>query len=164
MTVRLRIAHLRDPMLLLATGFGSGLVPRAPGTAGTLPGLLLAWLSWFFPLPVQVLAVALVCAMGVMICGTAARRLGVHDHPAIVWDEMAGVMLALLFAPPHWSSLVAGFLLFRLFDVWKPWPICLVDRRLHGGLGIMLDDLLAGLYAALPLWVAGRYAILPAGQ
>lgn len=153
--------RLRDPVLLCATGFGTGLVPLAPGTAGTLPGLLFAWLLWPLPWGWRVAAVAAVILFGLWLCGAAARRLGVHDHPGIVWDEIAGVMLALQFVPAHWIWLVAGFLLFRLFDVWKPWPIRLADRRLAGGAGIMLDDLLAGLYAGGCLWLLERYAILP---
>ncbi len=149
-----------DPVLWLAFGFGSGLSPRAPGTAGTLVAVPLVWAAlvllpaWGFVL--LTLAVSLV---GVPICGSASRRLGVHDHGGIVWDEFAGLFvtalpLALLppFAVPLWLQLLLAFGWFRLFDVLKPWPIRWLDQQVHGGLGIMLDDLLAGVFAALALW------------
>jgi len=81
--------------------------------------------------------------------------LGVHDHPGIVWDEFAGFLITMVAAPAGWPGIAAGFALFRLFDVWKPWPIGWVDRKVHGGLGIMLDDVLAGLMAAVVLWGSG---------
>jgi phosphatidylglycerophosphatase A len=86
--------------------------------------------------------------VGVWVCDTASRDLGVHDHPGIVWDEIAGFLLTMLAAPPGWQWILVGFALFRLFDIWKPWPIGWLDRRVAGGLGIMLDDLVAGVFAA----------------
>jgi phosphatidylglycerophosphatase A len=100
-------------------------------------------------------AVLLVCVAGVWICGESARRLRTHDHPGIVWDEFAGYLLTMLAAPPGWPWVVAGFALFRLFDVLKPWPIRELDHGIGGGLGIMLDDLVAGVFAGL-LLLAGR--------
>jgi phosphatidylglycerophosphatase A len=97
---------------------------------------------------------AIVIAAGVWICGEAARRLGVHDHPAIVWDEIAGMMVAMLAAPQGWSWTVLAFALFRLFDIVKPWPIREIDHGIRGGAGIMLDDVLAGILAALGLFLA----------
>jgi len=108
------------------------------------------------------LATMLLFLLGVWACARTERELGVHDHPGIVWDEVVGVMIALLAAPAGWVGLIAGFALFRLFDVWKPWPIRLADRRVHGGLGIMLDDALAGAAAAAILWAA-QAAGLPHG-
>lgn len=149
-----RPAHLRDPRLLLALGFGSGLVRRGPGTAGTLAGagiyLLLA------PLPeAAMLAVTLaVAAAGIPLCGYAARRLGVHDDPAIVWDEIAGYLVTMLLLPFDVVWMVAGFILFRVLDIAKPWPIGWLDRRLGGGTGIMVDDLVAGAGACLLLHLA----------
>ena len=139
---------LRDPVNLLAFGFGAGLVPRAPGTAGSLLGVLLAWSC--LPLGVELrlsVGIGLVVA-GLWICGESARRVGVHDHPGIVWDEVAGMYLVLLFAPPTITFWALAFGLFRLFDICKPWPIRDLDHRLRGGPGIMLDDLVAALYAA----------------
>lgn len=147
--------NLRDPLQLLAFGFGSGLSPRAPGTAGSLAALLFFLPLAALPLPAYAALVALAALAGIAICAHAARALGVHDDGRIVWDEFAGQWLALLPLVPlrHWdgralAGLVGGFVLFRLFDVAKPWPIGYLDRRVPGGLGIMLDDLLAGALAA----------------
>jgi phosphatidylglycerophosphatase A len=138
----------KDPVLLLAFGMGSGLMPRAPGTAGTMAAIpLYLWFSQY-PWPVYLLLVLAVSVSGVWICQQASARLGVHDHPGIVWDELAGFLVTMIPATSSWIWVVAGFLLFRLFDIWKPWPISWADRTLRGGLGIMLDDLLAGAMAA----------------
>ena len=144
-----------DPVNFLAFGCGAGLSPVAPGTVGSLLGLPLAWLAlphgWLVEAAV---AVALVAA-GVWLCGESARRIGVHDHPGIVWDEIAAMYLVLLAAPPSAAGWAVAFALFRLFDVWKPWPIRQLDHRMRGGAGIMLDDLMAALYAALLLLAWG---------
>jgi phosphatidylglycerophosphatase A len=146
---------MTNPVLLLAFGLGAGLMPIAPGTAGSLLGVALAWLTLPLGLEMQlVIAIALI-ASGVWLCGEAARRLAVHDHPGIVWDEIAGMYLLLLVAAPEITAWAAGFLLFRIMDIWKPWPIRDVDHRLGGGAGIMLDDLLAALYAAVLLGFGG---------
>jgi phosphatidylglycerophosphatase A len=139
---------MRKPAHLLAFGFGSGLLPKAPGTYGTLVGiplyLLLQPLSWVF----FTLVVTLAFVVGIWICQRATDDLGVHDHSGIVWDEIVGYLAAMGFAPHGWGWILIGFLLFRIFDILKPWPIYWVDRRVGGGLGIMLDDLLAGFYTA----------------
>lgn len=149
---------LRDPLQLLAFGFGSGLAPKAPGTFGSLAALLLfPALALLTPLAYG--AVLLVATLGgIAVCGHAATRLGVHDDGRIVWDEFAGQWLTLFPLVPvlHWDAmallrLLAGFALFRLFDVVKPWPIGYLDRKVHGGLGIMLDDIIAGVFAAVVL-------------
>ena len=139
---------LRDPVHFLAFGFGTGLSPWAPGTVGSLPGLVLAWLTLPLALPWRLLAGVVLVLSGIWLCGESARRIGVHDHPGIVWDEIAAMYLLLLLLPPSWPLWALAFGLFRLFDIWKPWPIRDLDHRLHGGLGIMLDDLVAALYAA----------------
>lgn len=144
---------LRDPVLLLAFGFGSGLSPRAPGTAGSLLALLLMPLWASLSVPVYAAALAIVSIAGVFICGRAARTLGVHDHGGIVWDEFAGLWLALLFCPPQWMYWLLGFVLFRFFDIVKPWPINWLDKHCGDGLGIMIDDLLAGVFAAALLQI-----------
>jgi phosphatidylglycerophosphatase A len=148
---------LRDPVHFLALGFGSGLAPVAPGTFGSLVGLLLALavapLGWWVAFAVAAGA----AVAGVWICGESARRLGVHDHSAIVWDEVAGMMIVMLAAPPTLWGTVAAFTLFRLFDVWKPWPIREVDHGMRGGAGIMLDDILAALLAVAVLLLIRRY-------
>jgi phosphatidylglycerophosphatase A len=142
---------LTDPVHFLAFGFGTGLAPIAPGTFGSLPGLLLFWLTLDFGLYVQLgIALALLIP-GIWLCGESARRIGVHDHGGIVWDEIAGMYVTLLFAPPTVWGFTAAFVVFRFMDIVKPWPIRDLDHRIHGGLGIMLDDLVAALYAVLLL-------------
>ena len=150
-TPELRWKVLRDPVNLLAFGLGSGLSPWAPGTMGSLLGVGLAWATLSLSLELRLLVAFALIVSGIWICGEAARRVGVHDHPGIVWDEIAAVYLVLLTVPPSVPVWAFGFGLFRLFDIWKPWPIRDLDHRLAGGLGIMLDDLVAALYAALML-------------
>lgn len=149
---------LRDPLQLLAFGFGSGLAPKAPGTWGSLVALALFPLLALLTLPAYIGVLALACIAGVPICGHAARALDVHDDGRIVWDEFAGQWLALLplvpvtaWGPREVFWLFVGFGLFRLFDIAKPWPIGYLDKRVHGGVGIMIDDLLAGVFAAVAL-------------
>ncbi|EIJ33286.1 phosphatidylglycerophosphatase A family protein [Thiothrix nivea] len=148
-----------SPVHFLAFGFGSGLSPVAPGTAGTLAAIPLYLLLAQWPLWGYVLATLVISVAGIWICGESSRLLGVHDYSGIVWDEFAGFLLTMLAAPVEWGWIVAGFCLFRLFDVWKPWPVRVADRNIHGGLGIMLDDILAGIYAFLCLqllvWLLG---------
>lgn len=145
-----------DPVLWLAFGFGSGLAPRAPGTAGTLMAIPLFLLLDPLPLAGYLLATVFITLVGIWICGRASHTLGVHDHPGIVWDEFAGYLITMTMAPEGWTGILAGFVLFRLFDIWKPWPIGWADKKVHGGLGIMLDDVLAGLMAVVVLWIAGQ--------
>lgn len=152
---------LRDPLQLLAFGFGSGLAPKAPGTFGSLAALALFPLLALLPLPAYLLLVAAAVVFGIPVCAHAAKALEVHDDGRIVWDEFAGQWITLtpLLLAPGWQLdaagllwLVGGFALFRLLDIAKPWPIGYLDRKLHGGLGIMLDDVVAGVLAAMVLW------------
>lgn len=136
---------------LLAFGFGAGCSPKAPGTMGTLLAVALYLPLSRLPLLAYLGVLAAVVLAGVWICGKASRDLGVHDHPGIVWDEIAGYLLTMVAAPAGWLWILLGFGLFRLFDIWKPWPINWLDRRVQGGLGIMLDDLVAGAFAAICL-------------
>ena len=146
---------LTDPVNFVAFGFGTGLAPFAPGTVGSLPGVLLAWLMLDMGIYLQLgVAVALFLA-GIWICGESARRIGVHDHGGIVWDEICGMYITLLLAPPTVLGFALAFGLFRFFDIVKPWPIRDLDHRLGGGLGIMLDDLVAALYALILLVLYG---------
>ncbi|NKJ21503.1 phosphatidylglycerophosphatase A [Dyella sp. SG609] len=138
----------------IACGFGSGLAPKAQGTFGSLAALLPWLLLRHLPLPLYALVIVLAFALGVWACNVAGRALGVDDHRSLVWDEFVGQWIALvpaLFAP--WWAVLAGFVLFRLFDVAKPWPIGWLDRRLKGGLGVMVDDAVAGVFAAIVLGV-----------
>jgi len=144
------VSLLRDPVHLLAFGFGSGLAPRAPGTFGSMVGIVAAW--WMLDLAFvwRVAVVLAVIAGGIYICGESARRLQRHDDQRIVLDEIAGVLLtALAVLEKSALALLLVFVFFRLFDILKPWPIRDVDHSLKGGLGIMLDDLIAALYAAV---------------
>lgn len=151
MTDRVPPRLLLHPFGLLSLGFGSGLVPVAPGTAGTLAAIPVYLLMQDLALPVYVVTVSLLFIAGIPLCAWTARQLGVHDHPAIVWDEIVGYLITMLAAPAGWQWMAAGFVLFRLFDIAKPWPIRWLDRQVHGGFGIMLDDLVAGVFAAVVL-------------
>ena len=147
-----RRALLATPAGWIACGLGSGLAPVAQGTFGSLAAILPWLLLRELSLPLNLLVIALGFALGVWACETAGRALGVDDHRALVWDEFVGQWIALLpalLAP--WWTVILGFALFRLFDVWKPWPIREFDRRLHGGLGVMVDDVIAGAFAAVVL-------------
>lgn len=147
---------LRNPVHVLAFGFGAGLSPLAPGTAGTLLGVFIYLSMAPLPLPYYIAVCGLLFVAGVWICARTSRDLGVHDHSGIVFDEIVGFLVAMIALPPDWLWLLAGFVLFRLFDIVKPWPIGWFDRRVPGGLGIMLDDLLAGLAALALLQLAFR--------
>jgi len=142
---------LRNPVHLLSLGFGSGLAAKAPGTFGTLAAVPLYLLLSDVSLPIYLAVVVLGALLGIWLCGYTAHRLGEHDHPSIVWDEFVGYFITMIAAPAGWPWLLLGFLLFRLFDILKPWPIRWVDRHVHGGFGIMLDDVLAGAMAWLVL-------------
>ena len=146
---------LTDPVHILAFGFGTGLAPLAPGTFGSLLGVLLAWLTLDLGLMTQIGCAVFLFVSGIWICGESSHRLGIHDHGGIVWDEIAAMYMVLIVAPPTLFAWILAFGLFRAFDIVKPWPIRDLDHRLGGGLGIMLDDLVAALYAALLLAFVG---------
>lgn len=142
---------MRDPIYFTAFGFGLGFMPVAPGTYGTLLGVLIYLINYFF-IGINGLALVLILAvLGVYICGKTALYLNHFDHPGIVWDEVVGFLITMLFVPFDFLYLALGFVLFRFFDILKPWPINLVDREIKGGIGIMLDDVLAGIFANLTL-------------
>jgi phosphatidylglycerophosphatase A len=159
-------ALMREPVHLVAFGFGSGLSPWAPGTFGTLVAIPITLFVMQFGFVAHLSFAIFAALFGVYICGESARRLGVHDHPGIVWDEITGFAVTMLTVPAHSAGggsrqiywVLAGFALFRLFDIWKPWPIREADHSLTGGLGIMLDDVIAGLFAAAIL-LAMRYIL-----
>lgn len=149
---------LLNPIHLLSLGFGSGLAPKAPGTFGTLAAVPLVLLMQGLSTWLYVAVALLAGVIGIWLCQRTAHHLGVHDHPAIVWDEIAGYMLALSFLPATWYNLVGAFILFRWLDIRKPGPIGWCDRNLHGGMGIMMDDLLAGVASAAILHLAHTLA------
>jgi phosphatidylglycerophosphatase A len=158
LTAEQRRALLSTPAGWLACGFGSGLAPKAPGTFGSLAAILPWLLLRHLSLPLNLLVIAVGFLIGVWACDVAGRAVGVDDHRSLVWDEFIGQWIALLpalLAP--WWAVVAGFGLFRLFDVWKPWPIRWFDRHLKGGLGVMVDDVVAGVFAAVVLWAILRF-------
>ncbi len=136
-----------NPVHFLAFGFGSGAMPFAPGTFGTLAALPIYLLMVPLSLWAYLAVVLVMTLLGVWLCHVTSRDLGVHDHGGIVWDEIVGYLITMIAAPPGWQWIVAGFVLFRFFDIIKPWPIGWADRRVHGGLGIMLDDVLAAVLA-----------------
>ncbi len=150
---RIPVAALREPPVLLASGFGAGLAPVAPGTAGSLVGVLIYIPMADLPIPLYLAVVLVLAIAGVWLCDRAGRRLGVTDHPGIVWDEIVGLLIALTGSPWSWQGTLLGFVLFRLFDILKPWPIGRIDRGVAGGLGVMLDDVVAGLYALASLQI-----------
>ncbi|KAB2317822.1 phosphatidylglycerophosphatase A [Betaproteobacteria bacterium SCN1] len=143
----------RHPAHLIAFGFGTGLAPKAPGTAGTLLGLPLFWaLAALTPdLSMRLALLAAAFLLGIWVCARTGRALGVADHGGIVWDEIVAYALVLLFTPAGGLWIVLAFALFRLFDILKPWPIRFFDTRLKNGFGVMFDDLLAAGYAILAL-------------
>jgi len=149
----------RRPHHWLAYSLGAGLFPWAPGTIGTLAAVPLYLLLRPLPLLWYLGALLPMFLIGVWACGKTARELQAQDPSAIVWDEILGFLLAMTAAPPGWPWLLAGFILFRGFDILKPWPIGTLDKRVKGGLGIMLDDIAAGamawvlLQAAVRIWV-----------
>ncbi len=142
---------LKHPVHFLALGFGTGCVPKMPGTIGTLVGILFYLPMMALTWPVYIAVTVVLFLLGICLCDVTARHLGVHDHGGIVWDEIVGFLITMTMAPPDWRFILLGFVLFRLFDICKPWPIGWLDRRVSGGFGIMLDDLLAGIYALIIL-------------
>lgn len=150
----LKAGDLRDPLALLATGFGTGLSPYAPGTAGSLLAVLIWWFAFAeLPLVARVAVAVVAFGIGVVLVERVVRRYDLGDAPAIVWDEIAGCWLALAVVPKSWPWVVAGFALFRLGDIAKPWPVSWADRSVSGGLGVMLDDLIVGGLVAVVLAV-----------
>ena len=147
----------RNPIHFLAFGLGSGAAPWAPGTVGTAAAVI-PYLLWFqyWSIGWFLLLIAVTFVVGVWLCEKTSEDLGVHDHSGIVWDEFVGYWLTMLLAPQGWEWALVGFVLFRFFDVLKPWPVKWADRRVAGGFGIMVDDLLAGVYAWIVLQVLVR--------
>ncbi|MCR9106594.1 MAG: phosphatidylglycerophosphatase A [Gammaproteobacteria bacterium] len=150
----LRPDLLRNPAQLLAFGFGSGLAPRAPGTVGTLAAIPLYLLIADWSLFAYTVFVLVAGIAGVWICAVAGRQLQVHDHPGIVWDEFVGFWITMWAVPPEFIWIVCGFVVFRVLDVVKPWPIGMLDRQVHGGIGVMADDAIAGVLACITLHLA----------
>ena len=143
--------NLVNPIHFLAVGLGSGLAKKAPGTFGTLAAVPIYWLMSSLPVEMYALIVVLASLFGFWICHVTSRDMGVHDHKAIVWDEFVGYWITLFMVPFSIQWAILGFVLFRFFDILKPFPISWVDKNISGGFGIMLDDILAGICSALVL-------------
>lgn len=141
----------------LAFGFGSGLAPKAPGTWGTLAAVPFLFLWQYLPWPAYLLMLVTTFALGVYICQSVSNKLGVHDHGGIVWDEFVGLWLTFFMVELTWESILIGFVLFRIFDILKPFPIKWLDKKVKGGFGIMIDDILAGVFAAVILQILMTY-------
>ena len=141
----------QNPLHFVAFGFGVGTIPFAPGTFGTLIAipfyLLMHPLSWF----TYLIITTLVTLASIWICHRATLDIKIHDHPGMCLDEIIGYLITMFAAPTGWIWVITGFLLFRLFDIWKPWPIRQIDAKVSGGLGIILDDVLAGIMSCLAL-------------
>ncbi len=157
--------NLTNPVHFLALGFGSGLLKPGPGTWGTVAAipvylalcLIASPSSWLYLLITLVLF-----TVGIYLCGKTASDVGVHDHGSIVWDEIVGYLITMVYFEATLFNILVGFILFRVFDIWKPWPIKLLDKHVHGGFGIMIDDVLAGVFAWIGLF-AVHYALASNG-
>ena len=149
---------LKNPWHLLATGFGSGLSPIIPGTMGTVAAIPFYLVMAQLPFSVYLIITLAAALAGITICQKTSDDMGVHDHGSIVWDEFVGFWITMAIAPvASWEWVVTGFVLFRFFDMVKPWPISWLDKQVHGGLGIMVDDILAGFMAMIALWGVGYW-------
>ena len=161
-TLKLLLSH---PAHFCALGFGTGLAKKAPGTFGTLAGLPLFWLIADLGFYTQLAIITVLFVAGIYFCEKTGNALGVSDHGGIVWDEIVAIMLVLTVTPYHWQWWLVAFILFRLFDIWKPAPIRQCDAKVKGGLGVMLDDVLAAVYAIISLeillWLNTQTHLLP---
>ena len=151
------VNHLKNkvfsnPIHFIAFGFGVGLSPIFSGTLGSIIGVIFAWLAIHISFEMQLIIALLFFLSGVWICGESQERLGVNDHSGIVWDEITGIYIILILMPASIFYWIVCFSLFRLFDIWKPWPIRSVEKLFGGGFGIMFDDLLAGFYTFLVIY------------
>jgi phosphatidylglycerophosphatase A len=159
----MQFAWWQYPVHALAYGFGIGFVPFAPGTFGSLLGAAVFWIMAPLRTPTYVVVVILLAVAGVFICGQTAQDLGVNDPGYIVFDEVVGFLVAMCTMKRDWRWVVSGFVAFRIFDLWKPFPIQLAEDELGHGLAIMADDILAGLYTLAVLllarWILRRLAI-----
>lgn len=150
-SVKIPASYLRNPLHFLSLGFGSGLMPKAPGTFGTLAAIPVYLLIVDLPLWIFLAITFVITVCGIYLCEYTSKALGVHDHSGIVIDEIAGYLITMIAIPFSWYWILLGFILFRIFDILKPWPISWLDKKVAGGLGIMLDDVVAGLFSLVCL-------------
>jgi phosphatidylglycerophosphatase A len=150
----------RDPVHCLAFGFGSGCSRWAPGTFGTVAAIPIYLLLNTTPLWLYLSITFMMFLIGIWLCDKTTKKLGVHDHSGIVWDEIVGYLVTMIAAPKGWTWVIIGFVLFRVFDILKPWPISVADKKIGGGFGIMIDDVLAGFAAFSVLHLINYYGIV----
>jgi len=143
----------KDPHYFIAFGFGTGALPMAPGTWGTMAAIPIYLLIADLPLFLYIILLLILFLFGIYLCNKISHELNIHDHPGIVWDEIVGFLITMTAMPKSWNWILLGFVLFRVFDITKPWPIARVDKRLRNGFGIMADDALAGLYSWLSVYL-----------
>lgn len=144
-------------IIFIATGFYSGYLPKAPGTWGSLVGLLLFFLLHTLSLEIYLAVVAGIFVVGTFAAGEAEKIMDHKDPGLVVIDEIVGILITMIAIPATPLAMALGFVLFRIFDIFKPFPISFVDQRFHGGLGIMLDDIVAGIYSLVILQVLVRF-------
>ncbi|WP_370515953.1 phosphatidylglycerophosphatase A [Pantoea sp. Mhis] len=148
---------LRNPLHFLATGFGTGLISFIPGTIGSLSAIPLWWLMTFLSLKIYLLILLISVIIGIYLCHRTSCDIGIHDHSSIVWDEFIGIWITLMMIPCiTWQWILLGFIIFRIIDCLKPWPICWLDKNVSGGIGIMIDDIIAGMIAAIIIYNLGK--------
>jgi phosphatidylglycerophosphatase A len=158
--LRARVS-MKNPVHFLALGFGSGLIPLMPGTFGSLAAVPLLIAMSYVNLYVFVGVTIISFLVGIYLCGKTANDMRMHDHGSIVWDEIAGMMVCFIAVPISPLTLIVGFVLFRFFDILKPWPIRVFDKKVHGGFGIMIDDIVAGVMACLCLHAIVYFTPVP---
>ncbi len=148
----------QNPLYFIGFGLGSGAMPFAPGTFGTLMAIPFYVLLSSLGLYAYFIFAVCFCVASAYLCDYLSRQLDVHDHPGMCIDEFAGFFVTMIAAPSGWPWIVLGFLLFRLFDIWKPWPIHYLDEKIHGGFGMVIDDVVAGVFALVVMQVVVRVA------
>lgn len=138
---------LKNPWHLIAVGFGSGLAPKAPGTWGSVASIPLCMILIYCPIYIQITVAILCFIIGTIAASITEKAMGMHDNSSIVIDEFDGMFISIIAFPQQWYLALLAFVLFRIFDILKPWPISLADEKIPGGLGVMVDDVLAGIGA-----------------
>lgn len=146
----------KNPIHFIAFGFGSGALPIAPGTFGTLLAIPFYLAMQSLPLIVYLITVFLIALASIWICNKTSKDIGIRDHQGMCLDEFVGYFVTMINAPHGWTWVLLGFLFFRLFDIWKPWPIRIIDERVSGGFGMILDDVLAGIYSCILIQILAR--------
>lgn len=145
----------QNPLYFIGFGFGSGCIPFAPGTFGTLMAIPFYLALRLLPLSYYLIALLFITIFASWLCSYLSRQIASHDHPGMCIDEFVGFFVTMINAPAGWGWILLGFILFRLFDIWKPWPISYLDEKVHGGFGMVLDDVVAGIFACAIIQLVG---------